>query len=70
MARKLYKDVDILRLLKEIEIHINSGLDVISACRKSGINDKTYYNWHRRFGGMSKSQLSELKALAKEKPTS
>ena len=31
-----------------------------------GINDATYYNWHKRFGGMGKSQLSELRALEKE----
>jgi len=66
MARKRYSDEDILRLLKEIEVHISSGSDVSSACRHAGVSDATYYNWRRRFGGMGKSQLSELKALEKE----
>lgn len=66
MARKRYSDEDILRLLKEIEVHISSGSDVSSACRQAGVSDATYYNWRRRFGGMGKSQLSELKALEKE----
>jgi putative transposase len=28
--------------------------------------DATYYNWRKRFGGMARSQLSEMKALEKE----
>ena len=31
-----------------------------------GISDAAYYNWRKRFGGMVKSQLSELRALEKE----
>ena len=36
------------------------------ACRSAGISDATYYNWRKKFGGMGRSQLSELKALEKE----
>ena len=43
-----------------------SGSDVPSACRSVGISDATYYNWRKRFGGMGKSQLSELRSLEKE----
>ena len=28
--------------------------------------DATYYNWRKKFGGMGRSQLAELKALEKE----
>lgn len=66
MARKRYSDEDVLKLLREIEVHLSSGLDVASACRSVGISDATYYNWRKRFGGMGKSQLSEFKALEKE----
>jgi transposase-like protein len=66
MARKRYSDEDILKLLREIEVKLSTGSDVQSACRGVGINDATYYNWHKRFGGMGKSQLSELRALEKE----
>jgi hypothetical protein len=31
MARKRYNEEDILRLLREIEIHLNGGMDVVSA---------------------------------------
>ena len=33
MARKRYNEKDILRLLREIEVHLHGGIDVVSACR-------------------------------------
>ena len=66
MARKRYSDEDILKLLREIELHIASGCDVATACRSAGVSDATYYNWRKKFGGMGRSQLSELKSLERE----
>lgn len=66
MARKRHSDEDVLRLLREIELSLSDGLDVVSACRKAGVSDATYYNWRKKFGGVSKSQLAEKKALEKE----
>ena len=66
MARKRHSDEDILRLLREIELHLVSGSDVSTACRKAGVSDATYYNWRKKFGGMGRSQLSEMKSLEKE----
>jgi transposase-like protein len=66
MARKRYSDEDILKLLREIELHLASGGDVAAACRSAGVSDATYYSWRKKFGGMAKSQLSELKSLEKE----
>ncbi len=36
------------------------------ACRSAGISDATYYTWRKKYGGMGKSQLQELKGLEKE----
>lgn len=66
MARKRYSDEDILKLLREIELHLASGSDVSSACRSAGVSEATYYNWRKKFGGMGRSQLSGMKALEKE----
>jgi putative transposase len=52
--------------LREIELHLAGGADVATACRSAGISDATYYKWRKKFGGMARSQLSELKALEKE----
>ena len=66
MARKRHSDEDILRILREIEVHLSSGRDVPSVCRSAGLSDATYYKWRKKFGGMGKSQLSEMKSLEKE----
>ena len=66
MARKRYSDDDILKLLREIELKLAEGSDVQSACRAVGVSGATYYNWRKRFGGMGRSQLSQLKAFEKE----
>ncbi|MEO1604597.1 MAG: transposase [Pseudomonadota bacterium] len=66
MATERHSDEDVLKLLREIELKLSGGSDVASACRSVGIGDATYYNWRRRFGGMGRSQLSEMKSLEKE----
>ena len=58
MARKRYSDEDVLKLLREIDIYLHDGLEVVSACRKAGMSDKTYCYWRKKFGGLSRSQVS------------
>ena len=66
MARNRYSDEDVLNLLRQIELGLASGDSVAMACRSAGVSDATYYKWRKRYGGMGKSQLSELKSLEKE----
>lgn len=66
MARKRHSDEDILKLVREIEVHLATGADVATACRAAGISDATYYNWRKKYGGMARSELSKMKALEKE----
>ena len=66
MARKRHSDEDCLRLLPDIEVHLAGGSDVGTACRAVGISDATYYAWLKKFGGMCRPQLAELKALQRE----
>ena len=66
MARKRHSDEDCLRLLREIEVHLAGGSDVGTACRTVGISDATYHAWRKKFGGMGRPQLAELKALQRE----
>ena len=66
MAQKRYSDEDALKVLREIDVPLHDGLDVVSSCRKARISDKTYYHWRKNFGGMGRSQLSGMRALRKE----
>ena len=68
MARKRFSDEDILNLLRQIELSLTSGSDVQTACRSAGVSDAIYYKWRKRYGGMGKSQLRELKSLEKKCP--
>ena len=58
MVRKFYFDGDVLNLLREIDVHLHDGLDIVSSCCKAGILDKSYYYWRKKFGGLSRSQVS------------
>ena len=43
MARKHYFDEDVLKLLLEIDVNLHDSLNFVSACRKAGISDKSYF---------------------------
>ena len=47
MARKRHSDEDILKLLREIKLHLAGGADVATACRAAGVSDATYYIYGR-----------------------
>ena len=66
MARKRHSGEAVLKLLREIVVHLSSGIDAQSACRTAGISDATYYTWRKKFGGMARAQLFEMKAFQKE----
>ena len=55
-----------MKLLRNIDVHLHDGFEVVSVCRKAGISDKSYYYWRKKFGGLSCSQVSEMKSLKKE----
>ncbi len=59
---KHYTEDQIIKVLKEIE----SGASIACVARTHGITDQTLYRWRERYGGMSKSELAELKALQEE----
>jgi len=61
IAQKRHSDDYILKLLREIEVKLSNRSDVQSAGRSVGISDATYYIWRKRFGGMGRSQLSEMR---------
>ncbi|KAG1648945.1 Insertion element IS476 uncharacterized 39 protein [Nymphon striatum] len=53
-------------MLREIEVHLSDVLGVLGSCREVGVPDKTYYYWRKKFSGMGRFDLSEMKSLQKE----
>ena len=66
MARKTYKPEQIVIILRQIEVQVAKGLDVMKACRNVGIVEQTYYRWRKEYGGMKLDQAKRLKDLEKE----
>ena len=62
MSSKRYSQDQILKVLKEID----AGASIASVGRAHGIGVQTIYEWRKRYAGMSKSELAELKALQEE----
>lgn len=59
-------DEGTLKLLREIQLKLVECDDVQTARRAVGVSDATYYRRRRRFGGVARSQLLELRNLEKE----
>ncbi|WP_424969318.1 transposase [Dinoroseobacter sp. S76] len=56
-----------LKLLREIDLTLTASDELANACCGVGISDAANYNWRKRFGGMGRSQLSEMKSLERER---
>jgi putative transposase len=60
------KPEQIVAKLREIEVKIGQGKDVLTACCEAGATDKSYYRWRREYGGMKVDQAKRLKQLEQE----
>lgn len=57
-----YSQEEIIKILQEVESSGNAA----GVAREKGVSVQTIYRWRDRFGGMTKSELAELKALQAE----
>jgi len=62
MKVRKYTEEQIIAVLKEGE----AGAKIGDLCRKYGMSDATYYNWKKKYAGMTVSDLRKLKALEAE----
>jgi transposase-like protein len=63
---KRYRAEEIVMKLREIELSINQGMDVVQACKEAGISDQSYYRWRKEYGGMKIDQAKRYKELEQE----
>jgi putative transposase len=66
MVKKEYTPEQIINKLREAEILLGQGANVIEASRKIGVTEPTYYRWRKEYGGMRIEQARRLKELEKE----
>lgn len=66
MKKKKYTPEQIVKILRDIEIHEGKGLTQDDACRKAGITLQTYYRWRKEYGGLKVDQARRLRELELE----
>jgi len=64
--RKYLKAEQIINKLREVEIHLNSGLALSEAVRKIEVTEQTYYRWRKKYGGLKADEAKRLKSLESE----
>ena len=62
MKRSRNSEEKILYALKQAE----SGTPVGDVCRQMGISEATFYVWKKKYGGLSLTELRELRQLREE----
>jgi putative transposase len=62
MRKSRFSESQVVRILHEVD----SGRATADVCREYGISPATFYNWKRKFGGMSVSDLKRLRELEEE----
>ena len=46
--------------------HSETGIAVTEVCRKMGVNEATFYNWKKKYGGLGVTELRKLRQLEEE----
>lgn len=66
MARRNYKPEEIIKKLREAEVHLAEGKSVAEAARKIAVSTATFTKWRKEYGGMQVDKVKQLKELQKE----
>jgi putative transposase len=66
MKRNRFTVEQIIRMLREAEVHLSQGKSVKLVSRELGIAEQTYYRWRKEYGGMKVSQARRLKEPEQE----
>src|ERR1044072_4881864 len=66
MARKRYKLEEIVAKLREGDVVVSQGKNMVDATREIGVSEVTYYRWRQEFGGLKIEQVKRLKELELE----
>jgi transposase-like protein len=57
MARKRYKPEEIVAKLRQVDVLVSQGQNMVDAIRQIGVSEVTYYRWRQEFGGLKTEQV-------------
>ena len=61
MTRKRYKPEEIVAKLRQVDVLVSQGQNMVDAIRQIGVSEVTYYRWRQEFGGLKSEQVKRLK---------
>ena len=62
MKRSKFSEAQIAFILRQAV----EGTPVAEVCRKAGISDATFYNWRKRYGDLTPSEVKRMRQLEDE----
>jgi putative transposase len=62
MKKSKFSEAQIAFILRQAD----EGTPVAEVCRKAGISDATFYNWRKRYGGLTPSEVKRMRQLEDE----
>ena len=66
MARKRYKPQEIVAKLRQVDVLVSQGQNIVDAIRQIVVSEVTYYRWRQELGGLKTEQVKCLKVLKLE----
>lgn len=61
--RKRHTPDEVIRKLKDAELHLAQGKPVAEVARLLGVSEQTFARWRSQYGGMKASEGKRLKEL-------
>ena len=57
MTRKRYKPEEIVAKLRQVDVLVSQGQNIVDAIRQIGVSEVAYYRWRQEFGGLKTEQV-------------
>ncbi len=68
-GRRHHTPEQIVRKLRQAEVLLGQGEDMVTVCKELDVSEQTYYRWRNQYGGMKADDAKRLKELEKENAT-
>jgi len=66
MPKKRHKPEEIVAKLRQVDVLVSQGQNLVDAVRSIGVTEVTYYRWRQEYGGLKTDQVKRLKDLETE----
>ena len=65
-GKEANKPEEIVAKLRQVDVLVSQGQNMVDAIRQIGVSEVTYYRWRQEFGGLKMEQVKRLKDLELE----